>query len=193
MILGSHNSWSYLPSKKWWMKLISFTAKCQDLSIKQQYYNKVRCFDLRIKFDKKGNLCIAHGLIIYKYDESDLFKDLEWLNMQHQQVYIRILHEVRNKKEYTEKSIENFVNAIITMQCKFPRLKFWCGKNLYNWKNDYEFLYKPSCEEKYSSVCSPKIIDDWYPRYFAKKNNKKILNKGTDKDILLIDFVNYGY
>ena len=191
MIIGSHNSWSYLPPKKWWMKLIAFTAKCQDLTIKEQYYHGVRCFDLRIKFIDE-NPVIAHGPIIYNYFREELFNDLEWLNMQHQSISIRILHEVRNKKEYTEESVENFVDFIITLQCRFTRLKFWCGKNLYNWENDYEFPYKPSCEEMYASVCSPKLIDDWWPRWFAKFNNKRIIKEGTDKDILLIDFVNYG-
>lgn len=193
MIIGSHNSWSYLPPKKWWMKLIAFTARCQDLSIKQQYHKGVRCFDLRIRLDNEGILCIAHGLIEYKYNFLDLYEDLEWLNTQSEQVSIRILHEVRTKKQYTEETVENFVDLIIMLQCKFSKLKFWCGKNLYNWETDYEFPYKPSCEEKYASVCSPKLIDDWYPRWFAKFNNKRILKEGTNKDILLIDFVNYGY
>lgn len=29
MILGSHNSWSYLPVRKWWMRPIAFMARCQ--------------------------------------------------------------------------------------------------------------------------------------------------------------------
>lgn len=193
MIIGSHNSWSYLPVKQWWMKPLAFTAKCQSLTIKEQYNLGVRCFDLRIKFDKNEFVSIAHGKIEYKYSGFDIAKDLDWLNNQSEQVYIRILHEVRNKKEYTTKSIDLFVDQIISYQCYFTNLKFWCGRNLYNWKEDYEFPYKPTCEEKYSSVCSPKLIDDWCPQLFAYRNNKKILKEGTDKDILLIDFVNYGY
>jgi hypothetical protein len=193
MIIGSHNSWSYLPPKKWWMKLISFTAKCQSLNIKKQYELGVRCFDLRIKFTKDGFLRVAHGIIEYNYSSISLASDLEWLNNQSDQVYIRILHEVRSEKEYTKESVDYFVDQIISYQCNFTNLKFWCGRNLYNWKCDYEFPYKPSCEEKYASVCSPKLIDDWYPRLFAYLNNKKIIKEGTDKDILLIDFVNYGH
>ena len=190
MIIGSHNSWSYLSPRKWWMKLISFTAKCQSYNIIDQYKVGVRCFDLRVRFNKT-ELIIAHGMIEYNILEEELFDDLEYLNSK-RDVCIRILHEVRTKKLHTEEAIENFVDFIIKLQCKFPNIKFWCGKNLYNWENDYEFPYKPSCEEKYASVCSPKLIDDWYPRLFAYLNNKKIIKKGTDKDILLIDFVNYG-
>lgn len=191
MIIGSHNSWSYLSPRKWWMKLISFTAKCQSYNISDQYKLGVKCFDLRIRFEKNNELIIAHGIIEYDILEEELFDDLEYLNSKGD-VCIRILHEVRTKKLHTEEAIENFVDFIIKLQCRFTNIKFWCGRNLYNWKYDYEFPYKPTCEEKYASVCSPKLIDDWCPRLFAYLNNKKIIKEGTDKDILLIDFVNYG-
>ena len=70
MILGSHNSWTYLTPKKWWMKLISFTAKCQDYHIYDQYYRYgVRCFDLRVRFNSDGKAIISHGIIEYDFDE----------------------------------------------------------------------------------------------------------------------------
>ena len=59
-----------------------------------------------------------------------------------------------------------------------------------NYELDYNFDYEPSEEGVYSSVQDPKIIDDWFPWIFAKINNKKTFKKGTDKDILAIDFVN---
>ena len=37
MILGSHNSWSYLPPKHWWMWPFHFMAKCQRVDIREQY------------------------------------------------------------------------------------------------------------------------------------------------------------
>ena len=102
MILGSHNSWSYLPLTKWWMKPFAFMAKCQDYNIKQQYeLCGVRCFDLRIKFNKDGNLVIAHGNAIYKYTRLDLEKDLYYLSNKGD-CYVRVLHEIRNKKEHTD-------------------------------------------------------------------------------------------
>ena len=72
----------------------------------------------------------------------------------------------------------------------FPHIRFYGGRNLYNYENDYNFGYEPSEEGVYSSVQDPKIIDDWFPWIFAKINNKKTFKKGTDKDILAIDFVN---
>ena len=188
MILGSHNSWSYLPSKKWWMSPFKFTAKCQDVDIYHQYFDyNVRCFDLRVRFNKKGELILAHGSMEYKYSKHYILLDLAFLNSK-KDVYIRILHEVRNKKQYSEISKSKFIEFCDEIKNKFPNLKFWCGRNLYNWEIDYKFDIEPSCEEKYSSVCSPKLIDDWYPRLYAKRNNPKLK---TDKEILLIDFVNY--
>ena len=190
MILGSHNSWSYLPLTKWWMKPFAFMAKCQDYNIRQQYeLCGVRCFDLRIKFNKDGNLVIAHGNATYKYTRLDLEKDLYYLSNKGD-CYVRVLHEIRNKKEHTDAAIEDFGNYCKYLEDTYRHIKFWCGRNLADWSMDYIFWHNPTCEELYSSVCPPKLIDDWYPKLYAKLNNKKNLAKGTDKDIMLIDFVN---
>ena len=191
MIIGSHNSWSCFPVKRWWMKLIAFTARCQSKNIVEQYELGVRCFDLRIRFEK-GKPIVAHGIIEYDITEKDLLETLTYLNMKGD-TYVRILHEVRTKKQYTNESVDNFVDYVQKLEGRFSNIKFWCGKNLYNWENDYNFWYTPSCEEKYSSVCPPKILDDWWPWLYARLNNKKIIKEGTNKDILLIDFVEYVY
>ena len=189
-ILGAHNAWSFLPVKKWWMKPFSFMAKCQNVDIKSQYLmHGVRCFDLRVCFDKDDKMTIRHGMAIYKYTEEDLFKDLTFLNNRTDTCYIRVLHEVRSKKKYTDHEIEEFQMFCERVEKEFPRLKFWCGRNLVDWAVDYKFKNEPTCEEKYSSVCPPKIIDDWIPVLYAKLKNRKIREEGTDKDILLIDFV----
>ena len=192
MILGSHNSWSYNKPKKWWMKLIAFTARCQNIDIKTQYELGVRCFDLRIRFDKDCNTVFAHGIIEYNIDADKVYDDLKWLDNKGD-CYVRVIHEARNRPQYSNESISNFQYTCKELQCSFTNIKFWCGKSIYNWEhNDYEFDYQPSCEEKYASVCAPKLIDDWYPRWFAKHHNKEIKEEGTEKDILLIDFVNIG-
>lgn len=192
MILGSHNSWSYLKPSKWWMYLIRFTARCQDFDIYTQYnkYN-VRCFDLRVRFDN-GRLVISHGLIKYKINENELLDMLYWLDW-HEDVCIRLVHEIRKNSDHTNDRIKKFKEFCYNLESRFTNIKFWGGMNLLPIQSiDYEFKYDPSCEEIYSSVCPPKVIDDWYPRLFALKNNAEIKEKGTDKDILLIDFVNIG-
>ena len=41
----------------------------------------------------------------------------------------------------------------------------------------------------YSSVRKPYLIDDWFPWLYARLQNKKVLKKKIDADILAIDFV----
>lgn len=192
MILGSHNSWTYLKPRKWWMYLLRFTARCQDKSIYEQYEKYgVRCFDLRVRFDD-NDFVIAHGIIKYRITKEELLECLSWLNNKGD-VWIRYIHELRNKKLYTVDRIDNFNKFGIYLEEKFENIKFWCGKNVFNAAVDHKCKYSTTCDEFYASVQSPKIIDDWYPRIYAFLNNSKIRKKGTNKNILMIDFVNYEY
>lgn len=196
MILGSHNSWSYLPVRSWWMKPLAFMARCQRVDIRRQYELGVRCFDLRLSFDdnyiytndNKQVMYVAHSCFQYKITSKELEEHLKWLNEQGD-CYIRILHEVRRKSQYTKMNVTAFKMMCLFYKDKFSNIKFWCGRNLYNWEYDYNFEFYPTCEEKYASVCSPKLIDDWWPWLYARFHNKSIRKEGTDRDILLIDFV----
>lgn len=65
-ILGAHNANTYLEPRKWWMKLINFTSKCQKLTINEQCEHGVRYFDFRIRYDKELELFLnCHGLVEY--------------------------------------------------------------------------------------------------------------------------------
>lgn len=65
-ILGAHNANTYLEPRKWWMRLINFTSKCQKLTIKEQFKYGVRYFDFRIRYDKELELFLnCHGLVEY--------------------------------------------------------------------------------------------------------------------------------
>lgn len=189
MVLQGHNSWSYIRPKKWFFRLISFVAKCQKADIYSQYEDYgVGSYDLRVRFDKDGNMIIAHGIVEFDIDYNTLIEHLKFIDSK--ACIVRVLHEVRNKKQYTEESLKYFKEFCQKIEEMFPNIKFYCGKNLYNWEIDYQFKYDFSEEGVYSSVCPPKIIDDWFPWLFARFHNHETLEKGTDKDILSIDFVN---
>lgn len=190
MVLGSHNSWSYLPVKQWYFKPFAFIGRCQSVDIKTQYeYYGVRCFDLRIRFDDKGNLIIAHGYAKYKYSYADLMADLTYLDNK-ADCYVRVIHEARTMKQYNLNSINYFRGFCLRLCSYFTNIKFWCGRNLYDFEIDYNFWTDVSCDENHASVKPPKLIDDWIPWLYAYKHNNDIIKEGTDKDILLIDFVN---
>ena len=107
MILGSHNSWSYLPVESWWMHLLKFTAKCQSVDIKTQYEKYgIRCFDLRLQFNY-GIPVIAHGIIKYKYTFRQLSSDLNFLNSKGD-CTVRVMLETRDEKDYITANISKF-------------------------------------------------------------------------------------
>lgn len=190
MVLQSHNSWTYLTPKKWWMKLLRFTAKCQKYSIKEQYLQYgVRSFDLRIRFSPADGIVVAHGLFEYNKDYFELLDDLQWIN-DRGECSIRVMHEARRKKDYSEFSVNCFKEFCAKLEKNYKNIDFYGGGSFYNYERDYTFNYCPTEDGKYASNCKPKLIDDWFPWLYAKLNNKDILKQGTDKDILSIDFVN---
>ena len=186
MILGSHNSWSYLPVRKWWMKPIAFMARCQNIDIRKQYEMGVRCFDLRVRFDSDGNMIVAHGIIEYK--DAHALIALMWLD-DRKDCYVRVLHEARSEKQYTKYSVESFKKFCCMLENNFKNTRFWCGRNLYNWKTDYDFGDDPYYDEKYGSVSDMKWLYGWWPWLYAKLHNRKNLKEGSE-GILLIDYVN---
>ena len=189
-LIGSHNSWSYLPVKGWKWKLLKFTAKCQKYDIKKQYELGVRCFDLRVRFNERTRqLQVCHNFIIFDIDRKQLDKDLEWLN-EKGDVYIRVLLDVRSKKLLTEYTKQIFRSYCCRIEDTYRNIKFWCGRNLVDWEVTYKFLRPElTTDDKYASVALPKIIDDWWPWFYAWRNNSNIIIDGTDKDVLLMDFV----
>ena len=189
-ILGSHNSWSYLPVRKWWMKPIRFMARCQRVDIRRQYDLGVRCFDLRVRFDEGWNAVFAHGVVEYDVSEYRIWKDLRWLDDKGD-CYVRVIHEVRSKAQHGKDDIINFQYMCSELQKRLANIKFWCGRNLYTWEKDFDFGDDPECEERYASVTPPKLLA-WWPWLYARIKNKEIRKDGTDKKILLIDFVDLG-
>lgn len=189
MKLGSHNSMSYSAPKKWYMWPFHFMAKCQSKTIKEQYENYgVKMFDLRIKFNSKGDACFAHGIMEYKESIEDTLKYINSLG----EIPVRILLE--NKEGEHEQFFREWCKKA---KRKYSNIKFFGGRNKYSWKVIYDFKYKgPEYLDKYSSnntqdeKVTGTYLDDWCPWIYAKLNNKKNIEKGTDKEYLLIDFVN---
>ena len=195
MILGSHNTWSYLKPRKWWQKLLRFTAQCQREDLTMQYVrHTVRCFDLRLRFDDNGKPILVHGIVEYDYTPAEIEHDLHNLNDSAKAngdnpVFVRVILDTRTKRQYTASQREFFWNYCNTLEMMYPNLLFWCGRNLYDWEINYTFHNNPTCCERYASVCKPRLIDDWFPFLFAHRWNKMIIEQGTTSDILLVDFV----
>lgn len=192
MLIGSHNSITYSSPKKWWMRPFLFIARCQSKTIEEQFEKyDIRLFDLRIKI-KNGQAIFAHGSMDYKQPIEPILNYLNNKASNCEEVYVRILSE--NKPEEYE---NEFISWCQDAEQKYPNLRFFGGRNKYTWKQIYKFKSpEPTYLDKYSSYNKEKgkitgtYLDDWFPWIYAKFHNKKNIKVGTDRDYLLIDFVN---
>lgn len=195
MKLASHNSWSYLPVRKWWMRPLNFIARCQNKHIFLQYKSGARMFDLRFRWDKKKEqFKVSHGIITYN---SLIFRDLEWLDItvreEKQSIYVRVLLEDSGRENVTidgyfallcrdlQKNFEN-----LTFIGGWPARKRWRQK-LFDFRTE-----EPSIDEQHVSVSGK-----WWqfvPKRWAKKNNKRvrIIKEEVEtikSDFLMLDFI----
>lgn len=206
--IGSHNSLSYMKPRKWWMKLLKFTAKCQKASLHDQFWKYgVRMFDIRIKFDEYGFPVICHGIIEYKTIgmTCTLLTLNDWANSIDEKVYVRLILEENKEQidqEFQDKCFIDYCKDLEKGdQYNCGNIIFIGGVRKYDWKQLYKFKAGTGdnlLDDKYSSTTSffkskcklLAILDDWFPWLYARTHNKKNIKAGTNKKFLFIDFVN---
>ena len=192
-MLGSHNSCTYLPCKKWWMYLISWTAKCQSKSLTTQFIEGVRYFDIRVKYEN-NSWVLAHGLIEYKTDINEIISHLNDLAAYTgERVYVRFLLEYN-------KIPDDFATKIIKLQeyVKWARSSYHCLTYhcvMLKWNEHVtDKFIDLEVKHTYSSILGWKRFF-WIPYWYAKFHNKKFREDNKEilesKDrVLLMDFVN---
>lgn len=191
MILSSHNTMTYLPPKKWWMKIFKPIYQCQNKSITQQLDEGVRYFDIRISFDKFDNLEFRHGLVAFKGDVNALFRILDnYSSTNREEIVCRIVLE-RIKDNLDFILFRNFCSKIVK---EYPNIWFVCGEYKKTKEAIYPFqqytgILNPSVIEMYGSVRG-KFLGRIFPKLYAKKYNKRLTNAYSDDyRYLMIDFV----
>lgn len=199
MKIGSHNSFTYLPVRQWWLKPFAFVARCQRVNYEEQINLGVTLFDLRIRFDKDDMPIICHGTTEYKHDYTfiqDFFKYCQKVGG----ISVRVVLELNEKNTYQEILFREFCASAAM---KYSNIYFFGGNNRTDWDCQhpiYNFKHEmPSLTHRYSSSTSLftsasyilRKIDDWIPIYYAKRFNKYSLKRELlDKDAyLFIDFV----
>lgn len=188
MKLGTHNSMTYLPVKKWYLLPFKFMAKCQNIDIEEQYNLGVRMFDLRISYDNEGKVEFKHGLMSFKGDVNAILKLLNSKKKSNGQIYVRLLLEVSNKKQ-ADKQLKFFLEDCSKWEDKYRKLKFFCGRTKYNWKQVYKFKEDDiDIVQKVSSMTKNKI-DDLWPWLFAYRNNLSNFQSRDNDKWLLLDFI----
>ena len=195
MILGTHNSMTYLKPRKWWMRLINFTAKCQSVDLETQVAKYgVHYIDIRVKLNK-GKLVLAHGLVEYDLTPYQACGKIAAYASTHkdEQFYLRVMLENDFNDTEEQRNAFRIFCSIINGSNVCKNLHIVGGYEKKNGTKIYEFN---DCDldicGAFSSMSSNKLIHLW-PWLYAKKHNKESYENGTDKDVLMLDFIEIGH
>lgn len=207
MKLASHNSLSYVKPKRWWEKLINFTAKCQLYDIEAQYQKGVRLFDIRVRRDDSSygaySAKSGHGLITYNICIIDVLYVLDSLSTKEDPVYIQL--NLENRKQEEDKDFIWFEELFKTFAKDYSNLIFCGGYAKHPWRKivdcedptidqkNWEFMnfkWQPTTKEKIKRFFAN--LFHFSPKYWAKKDNQKYKSAGTSADFLMLDFIQYG-
>lgn len=200
MRLASHNTFTYLQPRRWWMRPFAFMARCQRVSWTAQVFGGVRLFDLRVRFaDKNGSPVICHGLMEYEGRVYDLLQAMN--NSAYnlgEPFFVRVVLESKNPTERDIRLFEGFCAVITNL---YPRLRFFGGNDRSDWSCAHpHYNFKTplqDLDDKYSSTTTlfPKglkwlrFLDDLCPVLYARLHNRANIKRGTTHDWLFIDFV----
>lgn len=195
-MLGSHNSFTYLPCRKWWMYLINWTAKCQSKSLIEQFGNGVRYFDVRVRFDKNDKPVFAHGLIEYKGVVENYIGLLNEIARVHQEdVYVRFVLEFNKEPDDYFNQCKLLNKFIANLRDKYTNIIYdysmtkWNEEDLNRYNTKMIYLF-----HRYSSTLKWKRFF-WIPYCYAKLHNRDIRNtwwlelKDREQRVLMLDFV----
>lgn len=207
MKLASHNSLSYVKPKRWWEKLINFTAKCQLYDIETQYQKGVRLFDIRVRRDDSLYGAYAaksgHGLITYDESIIDVLYVLDSLSTKEDPVYIQL--NLENRKWEEDKDFMWFEELFKACAKDYSNLIFCGGYVKHPWRKiidcedptidqkNWEFMdftWQPTTKEKIKRFFAN--LFHFSPKYWAKKDNQKYKSAGTSADFLMLDYIQYG-
>lgn len=183
MKLGTHNSMTYLPVKKWWLKPFGFMARCQSMTIEEQYNYGVRYFDLRVYYNKSKGIEFKHGLITYK---GNVYNILDYLDSRPEPVYCKFCLECTKEDKEQEDLFKYYCEIF---EKHYKNIKFYGGHSKAK-SNIYSFKVKePEHTACFASLQKP-LFDDLWPWLYAKRNNRKV--KLRQKGLLILDFVEMG-
>lgn len=199
MKIGSHNSFTYLKPRKWWMRLFTIFAKCQSKDIFEQYNIGARYFDLRFRFRDKTivSMVVAHGLMEYDISICELLDIFNKLNSyaEHDKIYVRLIYELpyEDKSDIAHLKENNFILLCKHLVDNFKAIHFCGGQRKYDWKQLVVLSPHPHSIELYSSQ-TWKIWDDWCPWLYAtfmnNKNYKKYKDSESKYEFIIMDFIN---
>lgn len=184
--LGTHNSLSYHKPMQWWLRPFAWMARCQDLSIREQWKAGVRYFDIRVKYDSNGVPKSGHGLMTYDVLPWDILGLIEYYASRDNEIAIvRLFHE--NDKRNPNKHRAEFYEFCQDAMAQFSKhIIFVEGGCRYDYKRVIsDTVFERVCYAEYykQRFCIP------WPKRWAKKNNHRLHRGDNVNEYSIYDFV----
>lgn len=187
MKIATHNSGTGERSKNWLHSLLTPFARCQEKTIRGQWFCGVRYFDLRVDKD----LVICHGLWKSGKNLADIL--MEMRRYVEETTYISVTIE-RNYSDEVVSDIQRRVRNLVNLHGRMVKLvEINRKKPVWECIKKYRSIDYVCC---YLSVPSPRQyiiheIKDWrryipIPRYLKKITNKPEFNEQV---FTMVDFI----
>lgn len=185
--LGSHNSFSYLPIRRWYMKWTRPWARCQSKTIAEQLAVGVRHFDMRVRFNKDGSVRLVHNSIEFK--QHNLDDSLYLINDY--KCHMRLVLDIRNRVDASQEKM--FFEYVKMIQKKYPDIRLHVQIASRGWTDIPEWSAGPfEIIGNYVSVIGYNMKNlikyMGIPKIYSKANNETI-KKNFKGNCLCIDFV----
>ncbi len=187
---------TYLHPKHWWMWLLWPAARCQGKSWQEQVVSGVQSFDLRVFWDSSGKLEYRHGAVSFPADNFEEF--MEYCSRE--SATVRLFFEDRGLwylKGLSKSGETRFKKFCEELTQRYPRVKFYGGRNTRTWEVLYDFGPGPTVEDYYSSATGLfgdtgilRVIDDIFPWLYSWLKNPENLRKAVSPEtVYLYDFL----
>ena len=188
-IIGTHNSMTFLRPAHWYGWFMIPFARCQHKTIEEQWHDGARCFDLRIRFTKRGKPYFAHGLYecAHKVKPGDVLAQLyKLMTRDGQPAFVRLILEDPDKQNHNVFYFKKFCYA---WKKYYAAIHFFGGNRKGDWAQIVEFDYKPNLTQYVGSMMeNARWYEKIMPFAYAWRRNKK--NKQNPQgDIAIYDFI----
>jgi len=112
MILISHDTWTFLRPRKWYMWPFRIFTRCQTHNLVGQYRGGARGFDLRVYFRDGTRPVFKHGLMEFKGNVYEQLKILNSMSDESRDFTCRVILEVKRYSLSQESSFKVFCDRI---------------------------------------------------------------------------------
>ena len=192
-MIGSHNTFSYLPIKNKWLSFLKPWYKCQEYDIYTQIYKGVQFFDLRVRFNVNGCLQIVHNKIVFDMTEKQFWDTMTsavcFSEDKGNLLYFRVILDIRKKPKDELNQIYWFGQFLNRFKQYSKHIILVQAIVYWNWTViDYNTLNLEVIEDHAS------VNAKWYEymlgnKYYAVSVGAKYLNRKNDETVYLLDFV----